>query len=251
MRLDARAVEQYRRDGFLFLDNLFSPEEVDCMAKALDGGRVAETADTTTDGSGKTVRQSIWFEVGDDVWSAVSTAPKLLHNIRLLMGEEVSFFHGKANLKEARTGGAWEWHQDYGYWYNEGFLYPHMISAYVSIDPSTVQNGCLKVLRGSHRLGRLDHGRVGRQTAIDPLRIAQVEAMYELVECEMSAGSVLIFDCNLLHCSAANHSDFHRRSYISCYSACGNPQVTADGVVYREPCPTGGEDGFARFVGGR
>ena len=55
-------------------------------------------------------------------------------------------------LKDARTGGAWAWHQDYGYWYQNGVLFPDLVSVMTAVDRSTRENGCLQVLRGSHRL---------------------------------------------------------------------------------------------------
>lgn len=125
--------------------------------------------------------------------------------------------NGKVMLKEAHTGGAWEWHQDYGYWYDQGFVFPHMISVFVAIDPANKQNGCLRVLKGSHKLGRLTHQQSGGQTMTDPSRIEVAEALFETVYCEMKPGSALFFDCNLLHCSAANESEYHRRSFIMCY----------------------------------
>lgn len=45
----------------------------------------------------------------------------------------------------------------------------------------------------------------------------------------------------LLHSSAANESDRHRRSFIMCYSAWSNPQRTKDGFIRREPCPVGAD----------
>ena len=37
-------------------------------------------------------------------------------------------------VKEAEVGGAWEWHQDYGYWYNNGALFPDMASCMIAVD---------------------------------------------------------------------------------------------------------------------
>ena len=64
-------------------------------------------------------------------------------------------------MKEAKQGGAWEWHQDHGYWYDQGFVFPRMISALIAIDPATGKNGCLGMLRGSQQLGRVTHGSFG------------------------------------------------------------------------------------------
>ncbi len=243
MYLSFEDVLKYQKDGYVLVKNLFSQDEINRLIQEVEGGdRVNKTAAGISDSKGKAAKLAIWFELGQDIWSAASTCPRIINNIRILLGEEAAFFHGKVMLKEARSGGAWEWHQDYGYWYNQGFIFPHMISAFIALDPATVENGCLKVLKGSHKLGRLEHGQVGSQTGADPTRIKQLESMFELVECEMSAGSVLFFHSNLLHSSAANESDHHRRSFIMCYNAWGNPQLVDGKIVNREPCPVGADD---------
>ena len=48
--------------------------------------------------------------------------------------------------------------QDYGYWYKDFFLTPDMMTAYFAIDRQTMANGCIKMLKGSNHLGRIDHG---------------------------------------------------------------------------------------------
>ena len=58
-------------------------------------------------------------------------------------------------MKEARVGGAWTWHQDYGYWYGNAVLYPDLVSVFIAVDRATRENGCLQVLEGSHRCGRV------------------------------------------------------------------------------------------------
>ncbi len=63
-------------------------------------------------------------------------------------------------------GGAWEWHQDYGYWYNNGCLLPDMASCLMGIDRATKANGCLQVLKGSHHMGRIEHLKTGDQTGL-------------------------------------------------------------------------------------
>ena len=160
--LDPDAVAGFRRNGYVMSDSLFSEDEVRILIDAVEtGARVAKNTRATEDASGMASRLSIWHELGDDIWTAVSTCPRIVNNIRILLGEEVAFFHGKVMFKDAHEGGAWEWHQDYGYWYNQGFVFPRMISAFIALDQCTRANGCLRVLRGSHRLGRLDHVKVG------------------------------------------------------------------------------------------
>jgi ectoine hydroxylase-related dioxygenase (phytanoyl-CoA dioxygenase family) len=102
-------------------------------------------------------------------------------------------------FKEPKIGGAWEWHQDYGYWYQNGCLQPLLASVMSAVDPETTENGCLQVLRQSHLLGRFD-----------------------LVYVEMQPGDVMFFHCNLLHRSDQNRSTNPRWSLICCYNAARN-----------------------------
>jgi ectoine hydroxylase-related dioxygenase (phytanoyl-CoA dioxygenase family) len=135
-----------------------------------------------------------------------------------LLGEEVYLWHAKLMQKDARGGGAWVWHQDYGYWYMDACLYPDLVSCYIALDPATRQNGCLQVLKGSHRLGRLDHGPVAGQTGADPGRVALAAEELEHVYCEMAPGDGLFFHANTLHRSDRNTSDTPRWGLICCYN---------------------------------
>jgi ectoine hydroxylase-related dioxygenase (phytanoyl-CoA dioxygenase family) len=246
MYLSYKDALNYQRDGYVLVENLFSKVEVRRLLDEIESGdRVNTKQNNTVDSKGMNAKLAIWHELGNDIWANASTSPRIVNNIRILLGEEAAFFHGKVMLKEAKTGGAWEWHQDYGYWYNQGFLFPHMISAFVALDQANVQNGCLKVLKGSHMLGRLEHGIVGSQTGADPSRIQQLENLFELVECEMTPGSVLFFHSNLLHSSGPNESDYHRRSFIICYNALHNPQLVKGEIVTRMPCPVGSDNALA------
>ncbi len=125
-------------------------------------------------------------------------------------------------LKEAKVGGAWEWHQDYGYWYSYGCLYPTMASCYVAVDPATRENGCLQVIPGSQKLGRMEHMKVGGQTGADPERVEAMLKRLSILYVIMEPGDGLFFHGNLLHRSDQNTSDHPRWALISCYNTKGN-----------------------------
>jgi len=131
---------------------------------------------------------------------------------------QVKALSSKLSAKQPKTGGAWEWHQDYGYWYSNGCLWPDMASVYIAIDEATRANGCMQVLRGSHLLGRIEHGRFGEQTGADPERVSAALERLELVYCEMAPGTGLYFHSNTLHCSEPNNSDQPRWGLLCCYN---------------------------------
>ncbi|WP_165822412.1 phytanoyl-CoA dioxygenase family protein [Paenibacillus montanisoli] len=244
MNLTHSDVEKYHRDGYLLVENVFTQQEVDYMLHEIEHGeKVSALTAEMSDKRGRKAKLAIWEDLTDDIWSAVSTCPRIANSVRILLGEEISFYHGKVMLKKAHEGGAWEWHQDYGYWY-PSFMFPHMISAFTALDEATSENGCLKVLKGSHKLGRIDHGMLGGQLGADLERLMMVEQTLEQVEVQMKPGSVLFFHCNLLHASGPNLSDQHRRSFIVCYNALSNP-CTLDQVDRNcIPVPAGSDKLF-------
>ena len=140
-----------------------------------------------------------------------------------VLGGEVYHYHSKLTAKNPREGGAWEWHQDYGYWYHNGCLFPLMASAMIALDRTTPENGCLQVLKGSHLLGRIDHGLLDcDQVGADLSRVDQAAKNLPLIYVELEPGDTLFFHCNLLHRSDQNRSDQRRWTLICCYNAARN-----------------------------
>jgi hypothetical protein len=192
------------------------------LGTARDDREMQSHAFDVNDTSGRKTRLSLWNEPGDDIYGMVSRSRRIVDRMEVFLGGEVYHYHSKLMLKEPKVGGAWEWHQDYGYWYQNGCLYPYMASCLIALDRATRENGCLQVLKGSHRMGRIEHGRFGGQTGADPERVEAAMKRLELVYCEMEPGTGLFFHSNLLHASAANLSDKSRWSIICCYNAARN-----------------------------
>ena len=140
----------------------------------------------------------------------------LIEIAKSLLKSDVYVLNSKLNIKSAFTGGHFDWHQDYGYWYNNGCLFPHLASCMIAVDQATVANGCLQVLKGSHLMGRIEHERVGDQTGASLERVEVARQRLELVHCELEAGSAVFFHCNLLHRSDQNKSEKPRWAFICC-----------------------------------
>jgi len=221
--LSQQQLERFERDGFLLLEAFLDAEEVALlMSAAQQDAALAENAYGVEDASGRQTRLASWNHPSEDVFGALSRSRRVVDSMEQLLGGEVYHYHSKLMLKEPRVGGAWEWHQDYGYWYQNGCLLPDMASCMVALDPATRENGCLQVLRGSQRLGRLEHGRAGKQTGADPERVAVALQRFELVHVELDPGSAILFHSNLLHASGPNLSERPRWSIICCYNAAHN-----------------------------
>jgi ectoine hydroxylase len=218
--------DQLRRfwdDGYLIADRLFDSEEIDWLGKiARADHRLEQDAVSRRDGHGGAIRLRVDNELRDDIYGAFVRCRRIVDAIEVLLEGEVYHYHHKMILKEPFTGGAWEWHQDYGYWYKNGCLFPHLASCMIAVDRATEENGCLQVLKGSHHLGRIDHMQIGDQTGADPERVAVALKRLETVPCAIEPGSAIFFHCNLLHSSAPNHSSDPRWAFIACYNAARN-----------------------------
>lgn len=242
-------IEAYDRDGYVLVPDVFTPQEIEILlANVTKDGRATQHLSALKDASGRASKLSLWSDVGDDVFGAVTTSPRVVNAVRMLLREDVYHWHSKVMLKEPRVGGAWEWHQDYGYWYNDGVLSPRMISCMIALDPATKANGCLKVVPGSHLLGRFDHGRVGGQAGADQERVQAAIERLGVKYCEAPAGSALFFHGNTFHASEANLSDKPRRAYICCYNALSNVPYGGKGHGKPEPIRLAPDDAILRFA---
>src|SRR5262245_42841123 len=123
------------QDGYLLVSSLFDSEEIELLRKAsrLDKTLTEKAADVD-DGLGGRTLLTGWFDLGDDVFSLVARSERIVDPVESFVGGPVYHYHSKVVFKEPFTGGAWRWHQDYGYWYNAGYLYPAMPSCMVAID---------------------------------------------------------------------------------------------------------------------
>jgi ectoine hydroxylase-related dioxygenase (phytanoyl-CoA dioxygenase family) len=134
--------------------------------------------------------------------------------------------------------------QDFGYWYAQGLLHPDLIvNAIIPIDQNTEENGCMRLMRRSHTLGRVDHGTFGGQAGADPDRVVAAMKLggYEVVKLKLEPGDVAFMHSNTLHASAPNNSAVWRRNIITAYnskengplpgSPVGQPQFNAIKVV--------------------
>ena len=218
-QLSEKQLAAFHEEGYLIVRGVFDAEEADILrAAAADDQSFKENAYDLEDGEGGKAQLVLWNSAGEDLWGAIARSERIVNAMEQLLGDEVYHYHSKMSIKQPRTGGAWSWHQDYGYWYQNGCLWPDMGSAFIAVDPNTRENGCLQVLKGSHKLGRIEHGRYGDQTGADPERTSEAAKVMETVYVELDPGDTLYFHSNLLHRSDQNTSDTQRWSLICCYN---------------------------------
>jgi len=232
-------VQEFQKNGYLIVKYFFSKEEIDKLYSiAIADNVVKENALDLNDQTGKKTKLTLWFTPGEDVYSILLRSERMVNSAAKLLDSDapVCHFHTKLMQKEPKTGGAWEWHQDYGYWYKNQFLFPdQLVSIMIALTEANKANGCIQVIKGSHKLGRLNHGFAGEQVGADMVMVNHALQTMEQVYVEIEPGDALFFHSNLLHRSEANLSDRPRWSIISCYNSLSNPAYNDESASWREP----------------
>ncbi|WP_026631312.1 phytanoyl-CoA dioxygenase family protein [Dyadobacter alkalitolerans] len=237
--LNTSQIKTFHEDGYVVVKGLFSEEETNKLYRtAVENSVMQKNAMDLNDQSGKKTKLSLWFTPGDDVFGYLIRSERMVNSVWQLLGQEspVCHFHTKLMQKEPKVGGAWEWHQDYGYWYKNQFIFPdQLMSVMIALTPANKENGCLQVIKGSHKMGRVNHGFAGEQVGADMEMVNHALKTMELVYCEIEPGDALFFHSNLMHRSEANLSDHPRWSLISCYNSQSNIAYAETSTSWRVP----------------
>jgi len=215
-------LNNFIENGYVLKQHLFSKGEInkldDFITNKSEKNHQARHTKSTTGNLSIT----LWNHPSDDLFGKFSTNERIVKPMESFLNDEVYHFHSKIIWKKPGDGG-FDWHQDYGYWYHNACLYPNMASCFIMLDNATKENGCLKVLKGTHKVGRIDHNisDTPEQTA-NIERITELEKRHKTVFIEAQKGDALFFHANLLHSSVANKSESSRRTLIVCFNTKSN-----------------------------
>lgn len=209
-------VDQYWEDGFLVFDEVLSAEEVDfyreiCEKEAIVSQRSKENYENkTVHLLGLTSMHPSLLEL--------AMHPAIIARIVPLLGNDIQLQHSKLATKPPTKGvGIFAWHQDFQF-------YPHtntdLLSVMIMLDDATPENGCMEMVKGSHKLGFLDHTIDGYFTAACQEHQHHWEENPELVvQITPKAGGISIHHTLTLHGSPANISGRSRRGIVFSYRA--------------------------------
>jgi len=214
-------------DGYIIVKGLLQPSEVRRLDDAIkaDGGILSHSYGRD-DGMGRVSRMSLWNHPGTDVTGMIARVPKVARTMEALLQGEVYHYHTKLMMKDAHTGGAHLWHQDFGYWCQNGFMYPDMGTVFIPLDKMDKENAGLQVLRCSNKLGLITHKRAGGQIEVEPQKLDwALQAGFEHVNLEMEPGDALFFHSLTLHTSGQNNSDRRRWCFLVAFCRADNPPL--------------------------
>ena len=232
LRLTPAQVDDFWRDGYLALPNFLSDDDVATLRTSMESldrwAQDHEHPDFQREPSAQhadriAIRKISHIHLsGGVIWDELMRRDEVLDIMEDLMGPDIRFHHSKMMVKPPFEGSLKPWHQDLP----EGFitheeanrlrpwgtdLQPEqvpIIAIQYYLDDSTLENGCIQVVPGSHRRGLFE----------DPLHEWRIDPS-ETVAAEFKAGGALLFHCLTWHYSAPNTSPNGRRGVVYEYMA--------------------------------
>jgi ectoine hydroxylase len=249
MKFTETQVEDYRQNGFLLIENLFSKTEIDLIKQEMYKVIGEDCSRRILEKSGA-VRSFFAPDLSSDLFSRIVRIRKLVEPSSQLIGDEVYAHQTKINSKFAMIGDWWDWHQDYTYWkLDDGMPAPEVLTAMIFLTDVTDFNGPMLLIPGSHKAGTVNEGenipvRVDNESKW--FREYQASATYmsaltadlkytlkrhtiaDWVEkngirsAKGAAGTVLFFHGNIFHASSNNLSPWDRHTFLVTYNSIRN-----------------------------
>ncbi|RME64839.1 MAG: ectoine hydroxylase [Alphaproteobacteria bacterium] len=238
-------VEAYARDGFLTLRNLLSPSEVACLQREMAAlrrhGPASNPALSIQEPGNGDVRSIFKVHETSPVFARLAADRRLIDIARFLLGDDVYIHQSRLNFKPAFRGKEFYWHSDFETWHVEDGM-PRMraLSMSVILTPNHDCNGPLMLIAGSHTsyiacVGETpdDHYKqslkkqeYGVPDDASLLRLAQAGG---IATPKGPAGTVVLFDCNVMHGSNSNITPYARSNVFIVYNALSNRLVAPFG----------------------
>ena len=155
MRLSEDQVRQFQEEGWLFLPETFSAEEVAVLRDEAEAIYAANRPEIWREKSG-VPRTAFAAHTYNEAFRLLGAHPRLIEPIEQLFGEQLYMHQFKINAKAAFTGDVWQWHQDYGTWLrDDGMPEPRAMNIAVFLDEVMPINGPLMLIPRSQAHGNL------------------------------------------------------------------------------------------------
>ena len=216
MKLSESQVEQFEREGYVFMPQLFSDAEARLLNAEVPRLYAERRPENVREKNGDVVRTNFAAHTYNDMYRRLSRHPRLIEPAMQLLGDRVYIHQFKINGKAAFDGDVWQWHQDYGTWYNDDAMpAPRALNVALFLEEVNEFNGPLMFIPRSHKRGRLEAGHDVSTTSyplwtIDHATITRLVGEGGIVAPKGVRGSVLLFHCNLVHASGSNMTPWNR-----------------------------------------
>ena len=227
MNITKEQKEVFDKEGYLFFPSIFSQKEVQNLLYAVPQlYKIREEYNFREKGS-DAVRTNFAAHLYSTPFAKLAQHPRMIQPVEDLLQEKLYMHQFKINGKVAFEGDVWQWHQDYGTWFNDDLMpSARAMNVAIFLDEVTEFNGPLLFIPGSHKKGVIK-AKHDLTTTSYPLWTIDNDLIRQLVDRaggrkggivspQGPAGSMIIFHSCLVHASSNNLSPFNRISvYLS------------------------------------
>jgi len=227
MHLTKEQKEVFDKEGYLFFPSHFSQKEIQYLSSAVpELYEIREEYNFREKGS-EAVRTNFAAHLYSTPFAKLARHPRMIKPVEDLLQEKLYMHQFKINGKMAFEGDIWQWHQDYGTWFNDDLMpSARAMNIAIFLDEVTEFNGPLLFIPGSHKKGVIKANHDLTTTSY-PLWTIDNNLIKQLVDRagghdggivspKGPAGSMIVFHSCLVHASSNNLSPFNRISvYLS------------------------------------
>jgi len=227
MHLTKEQKEVFDKEGYLFFPSHFSQKEIQYLSSAVpELYEIREEYNFREKGS-DAVRTNFAAHLYSTPFAKLARHPRMIKPVEDLLQEKLYMHQFKINGKMAFEGDIWQWHQDYGTWFNDDLMpSARAMNVAIFLDEVTEFNGPLLFIPGSHKKGVIKANHDLTTTSY-PLWTIDNNLIKQLVDRagghdggivspKGPAGSMIVFHSCLVHASSNNLSPFNRISvYLS------------------------------------
>lgn len=239
--ITAAQLDDYDRDGYLFLDSFFSVEEVAGLREELQRVWKASASDprpeVIREPDSDVVRSVFAVHRDNAVFAGLAAHDRLTAVVKQILGSDVYVHQSRINFKPGFTGKEFYWHSDFETWHVEDGM-PRMraLSCSIALEDNYAFNGPLMVIPGSQRrfvscVGQTPENHYKESLRKQEYGVPDEDSLTQLageggIEAPVGkAGSVLLFDCNLMHGSSSNISPYPRSNVFLVFNSTENRLV--------------------------
>jgi ectoine hydroxylase-related dioxygenase (phytanoyl-CoA dioxygenase family) len=201
----AEQVKQYRQEGFTIVDRLLDGPQLAAMTDYINAYVEEQSRTRRPEHLDKP-------HVGDPKFLEFCSQPRLLDAVEQFIGPNIVLFSSHIICKAKGDGLAVPWHQDAVYWPLEPM---EVITLWLAIDDSTVENGCMRVIPRTHTLGPIEHvDDEHPETKVLHSRLPhEVVDESKAVNCVLKKGGASFHAPYIIHGSTPNVSPHRRCGY--------------------------------------
>jgi ectoine hydroxylase len=239
--LNQSSINNYERDGFVILHEVFTDDEVAHFQREMDLLRanpdIRRSEAVIREPGSDDVRSIFRVHALSALFQKLSVDNRLAGSAQQLLGDQVYLHQSRLNYKPGFRGKEFYWHSDFETWHVEdGMPAMRALSMSVTLTANSALNGPLLLIPGSHRKYLSCTGVTPENNFRKSLKqqvygvpndhdLAQLVDTGGIVAATGKPGSVIIFDCNTMHGSNSNITPHLRSNIFFVYNAMGNRVV--------------------------